>query len=496
MKQQVNETRDRLRTGARTTRDAVIRVSRALRNGASGTWSMLARGGRAVRRTTHASGAGRTGLAQLIELTALHSAGDALVAVALAGTLFFGLPVNEAQGQVALYLLISMAPFAVVAPFIGPALDRLRTGRRFIIAGTLLARGLLCWGMAGAVRTEDIVTLFPAAFGVLVLSKAYNISRSAVTPRVLPTEITLVTANARCSLAGVITATIAAPLAVGLAALAGPEWVLRAGTLLFLLAVVPAMRLPNHVDTPEIVTPDVPGPSGTDPEATDPAGPAPDTTLPLQSRAERLRAARNRWRTLVSVGPVVAEAIEVNAALRVFSGYMLLFLAFLLRGEGFRGMDTTLVLAGLAGAAGAGGIVGTAVGSLLRSRAPHQLMFGTLALAAVAAGVCAVFFGFPAAVIVAFAAAFCQAFGKLGMDAIVQREIGEEIRSSTFAVTETLHQLAWVAGGLLGLGVSLAANGTVGLGVVAGALAITFVVLAIQRVRRKRAVRAARTVSA
>ena len=210
---------------------------------------------RAMRRLTRAGGAGRTGLANLIELTAASSVGDAFVAVALAGTLFFSASVDQARGRVALALLITIAPFAVLAPFIGPLLDRVQQGRRFILAGTLLARGLLCWGMAGAVSHNDALTLLPAAFGVLVLQKAFGVTRSAIAPRLLPAEITLVTANARSSLASLIASTAGAGLAAGLAVLlgggqAGAGWVLRIGTLIYLAAMVLAFRLPDGVDTP------------------------------------------------------------------------------------------------------------------------------------------------------------------------------------------------------------------------------------------------------
>src|SRR5690606_32598261 len=146
------------------------RFGRAARAGAGGTARALrraraaARGtGRLTRPVTHAQGAGRSGLGSLIESSAFNSAGDAMVTVALAGTLFFGLDVNQARGQVALYLLVTMAPFAVVAPFVGPVLDRFRSGRRYVMAGTMFARGLLCWAMAAAVGPADVVTLFPAA---------------------------------------------------------------------------------------------------------------------------------------------------------------------------------------------------------------------------------------------------------------------------------------------------------------------------------------------
>ena len=224
-------------------------LSSAGRAGAS-----AARGtGRGIRRMTQASGAARTGLDRLIELTAAGAAADAFVAVALAGTLFFSTSVDQARGRIALTLLITMAPFAVLAPFIGPMLDRVRDGRRYIMIGTLLARGLLCWGMAGAAMHNDTLTLLPAAFGVLVLQKAYGVTRSAVTPRLLPAKITLVSANARISLAALIASTLGAAAAAGLSFIAGggssgAGWVLRAGTLLYLAAIALGIRLPDRVD--------------------------------------------------------------------------------------------------------------------------------------------------------------------------------------------------------------------------------------------------------
>ena len=156
---------------------------------------------RMVHRLTGASGASRTGLQSLIELSAAGAAGDAFVTIALAGTLFFSTSLDQARGRIALTLLITMAPFAVLAPIIGPMLDRAKQGRRYLLAGTLMARGLLCWGMVDAVLHNDVVELLPAAFGVLVLQKAYAVTRASVTPRLLPQEITLVTANGSASVA-------------------------------------------------------------------------------------------------------------------------------------------------------------------------------------------------------------------------------------------------------------------------------------------------------
>ncbi|MFI0452354.1 MFS transporter [Actinomadura sp. 6N118] len=411
--------------------------------------------GRLTRRATHAGGAGRSGLGSLIEAAAVNSTGDALVAVALAGTLFFGLDVTEARGQVALYLLVTMAPFAFVAPLIGPALDRMRHARRYAIAGTFVARGLLCWGMAGAVSNNDAVTFLPAAFGVLVLSKSFGVLRAAVTPRVLPDEITLVTANARASFTGLIAASIAAPVAAGLAVLIGPGWLLRIAMLVFLAGVFFSMRLPAHVDTPE----------------TAPA-PVPEDSPPAKKR---------RWRTFPRVGPVVAEAMEANAILRAFSGFLILYLAFLLRQERFDQVSANVALGLLAAAAGAGGLAGTALGAWMKARAPRIIVFATLAFVTAVTAISAAFFGLLAALAVALAAGLGQSLGKLSLDAVVQREIGEEVRSSTFAVSETLHQLVWVIGGLLGLGMSIVADGRLALAIVAGVLTLAFGALLVHR---------------
>src|SRR5690349_24572375 len=49
-----------------------------------------------ARRAARAEGAGDSGLSRLIELHAFNAAGDAAVAISLAGTLFFQVPTGEA----------------------------------------------------------------------------------------------------------------------------------------------------------------------------------------------------------------------------------------------------------------------------------------------------------------------------------------------------------------------------------------------------------------
>jgi hypothetical protein len=73
---------------------------------------------------------------------------------------------------------------------------------------------------------------------------------------------------------------------------------------------------------------------------------------------------------------------------------------------------------------------------------------------------------------------------KVGLDSILQREIPEETRSSAFAFSETLNQLALVGGGLLGLLLSLTDSGFAGLTVAAAGLLVALIWLLIGRRRR------------
>ena len=98
---------------------------------------------RKVISASKSDGAHESGLTALIWNQVLSYGTDAMITVALAGTVFFGASPHAQRGNVLLYLLITMAPFAVVAPVIGPVLDRLQHGRRWTMAGTAIGRAVL-----------------------------------------------------------------------------------------------------------------------------------------------------------------------------------------------------------------------------------------------------------------------------------------------------------------------------------------------------------------
>ena len=278
----------RMSDALRRAEHAAHATGRAFRSGTHASGKATRGTGRFVHRITGAQGAGRTGLATLIETTAVSGAADAFVTIALAGTIFFSTSVDQARGRVVLFLIITIAPFAVLAPFIGPALDRIQQGRRFVLAGTMLARGLLCYAMSANVANS--VTLLPAAFGILVLQKAGGVVKASVTPRLLPAEITLVKANARSGLISLAASTVAAVLAAGGQFAGGAAWTLRVGTLIYLAAMVLALRLPEQIDIPAAAAAPSPDPR---------PAPAPgEARIPGEAREARPRQETGRARHL------------------------------------------------------------------------------------------------------------------------------------------------------------------------------------------------------
>ncbi|MFF3745233.1 MFS transporter [Streptomyces kronopolitis] len=412
---------------------------------------------RGLRRATHAQGAGESGLGKLIELHAVNSAGDMMITVALASTVFFSVPTNEARGRVALYLAVTMAPFALLAPVIGPLLDRVPHGRRAAMAGSMLARALLALTMSGAVATGGL-QLYPAALGVLVSSKAYGVIRSAVVPRLLPPRISLVKANSRVTLAGLLATGAAAPIGAGLH-LIGPGWPLYGACAVFAVGAYLSFSLPHKVDSAKG-----------------------EVRARLTSREASARAAARGGRKpgLRTVGPSVLHGLQANACLRALSGFLTFFLAFLLRERPLGGLGAAASLGLVAVAAGAGNALGTAVGAWLKARGPEAIIAAVLGLALCATVLAAVFYQVVAVVVVTAAAAvagLCQALAKLSLDAMIQRDVPEGVRTSAFARSETALQMSWVVGGAIGI--SLPLIGTLGMAVAAG-LVLLGVALAVR----------------
>jgi MFS family permease len=387
---------------------------------------------RAARRASRASGAGESGLYRLIELHVFNAAGDAALAISLAGTLFFTVPSGQARGQIALFLGITMLPFAVMAPLIGPFLDRFRRGRRWAIGITMAIRALGCWSLAGYVESRSN-WMFMAALICLIASKAYGITRASAVPRVVPPNLTLVKANARISLAGLAGAALSGPIAA-LLSLIGPEWSLRYAAVVFIGGTVLAIKLPERVDSSEG-----------------------EEQVPYRDVAsDESKRRTNSY----GITPAVVTALRCNAGLRMLSGFLTLFMAFLLREKPIEGWEDhkAALLALVLGSVGVGSALGTVIGSVLKSRTPEIVVLVTLIADAAAAVFAALFFGLIPAMLLALTAGLTQSLGKLSLDALIQREIPEAVRTSVFSRSETLLQLSWVVGGFIAVIMPLVAK--------------------------------------
>jgi hypothetical protein len=308
-----------------------------------------------------------------------------------------------------------------------------------------------------------------------------------VTPRLLPPGITLVSANSRFNLASLLSTSVGAGVALGIDHVLGDHsggaaWVLRLATFIYLAAIVLGLRLPDRVDEQTADT----GPDATlNPAAAGamPPEPGPAATRPYTVPG-RTQGARRRPFAIPKLSPVVFEAMRANAAVRLFYGFMISFLAFILRTEKFGHTSDKIALGGLAAVIAVGGILGTGIGSALRSRAPQVLIFVVLVVSVVVTVIGALMFGLAAVLIVALIATVAQTLVKASLDSILQREVPEETRSSAFAFSETIHQLALVIGGLIGLALSLTNSGLTGLTVAAIGLALALCTLIVSRRRR------------
>ena len=423
-----------------------IRGTRLLLRGSlvGGRW-LVRRAGRMRAR----GAAGETGMIRLFDLHAASCAGDTLIAIGLAGTIFFNAPLGEARSKVALYLLVTMVPFALLAPVVGPLLDHFRHGRRYALATTMLGRAFLAWLISDYINGFG---LYPAAFGVLAFSRAYGVARSAAVPRLLPRKLGLSQANARASVYGTLAGAVVTPL--GLAAFwFGPQWPLRVASIIFLVGMVIALRLPPRADS------------------------APPETMPRIVTALGLRR-RKGERPLTGAGPagrVVVAALIGSATLRGLYGFLLLFLAFAIKA----GDLTTMVLGrdlgdegaiGLAGGALAiGTFLATGLGTRMRIHRPAAIQSSGLVIVTGVAVLATLKYSLLMVALLCLVTAVISGIAKLTVDACIQERIREDLRASAFAHSETVLMLAFVAGGAVGL---IPVEGRVGVGVAAGIAAL------------------------
>jgi hypothetical protein len=367
-----------------------------------------------LRSPKHRAGADAFHLSPFARLARTHvlvAASDALLTIALANSLFFDLDPNDARWKVFLYLALTMAPLAVVVPFIGPALDRSVGGRRWMLIGVTAGRAALCFVMIDDLQS---LLLFPEAFAVLAMGKAYAVSRSAIVPTVVHDDAELVEANSKLQLLSGIAVPIAT-IPAGIAfAIAGSEGVLVVATLTYAAAAIAGLRIPRTQVAPDPAT--------------------------AEESAE-----------LHSIG--IRRAASAIALVRGIVGFLTFLLLFDLRD------DPTWQLGAVLVCTGAGAIVGSVVAPALRRGFVEERMLTVVLSVGVAGGLTAAWLGgLAASMLLAAIVAIVSMAGRLAFDSLVQRDAPDANRGRSFAKFELRFQVAWVIGSVIPVVITMPAE--------------------------------------
>lgn len=328
-------------------------------------------------------------------------AGDTFVAFALAGSIFFDVPVGEAKGKVALYLALTMAPLAVAGPILVPLLDRAGP-RRAISFGAALGRAIVA---VYAASRFDSLLLYPSAFMLLVFSKVHAITKNGLAMAYAGPHEGLVRANARLGRIGVGAALLAAGPALALLQLGDAEATLYGAAVVYAIAAALNLRLPNP----------------------------------------RVRGGEAEATRTGSITALTAPAIGA-AGLRAASGFLLFALAFALRRSG----EPTWWFGVLAAAGTAGGFVGDLVAPRLPSTFREEaVVVGCVIGAGVGAILAFVAFSLPVLLVFGVVVGASAELGRLAFQSLMQRLAPGGAHGRVFVRYEVIFQLAWVAGALI-----------------------------------------------
>ncbi len=387
------------------------------------------------QRAAKADGADKSGLTALTYATMTNFALDAAIAVALANTLFFASATAESKTKVALYLLITIAPFAVIAPLIGPALDRLQRGRRLALASSFAVRAVLAVVL---IVDFDTWALYPLALCMMVLSKSFAVLKSAVTPRVLPPGIDLVRTNSRLTVFGLVGGTMGAGAVAALAAAAFGS----TGALVLAVAIACAgtylsLRIPRWVEITE----------GEVPATLSYHGGDPDTEV-IPSGKKSAVPARKRRQPL---GRAVVTGLWGNSSIRVLTGFLTFYVAFVAKATEHRPVQQAAMLGVVGAAAAIGNFAGNASGARIKLGRPSLIVVNCTAACAVVALFAIFADNLLGAAVAALVAAGASALAKVSLDASIQDDLPPESIASGFGRSETVLQLSWVVGGAAGV---------------------------------------------
>ena len=437
----------------------------------------------------------RSAFGRLALVQVLMIAGDMLVTISLAGSLFFSISPTEAKSKVLLYLLLTIAPFAVVSPLLGPLIDRSRGARRAMVVFSGVGRAALCPFMA---RDIHSLLLFPEAFLILVLSKLYLVTRGALVPEIAEADhevrgheaadayLTdgsaqgsrhgLAGWNAQLTLLGTLAGFVISIPGVTLLKTTGATGVLIFDTAVFAVAAIAGLRLklPRRRHRAE--------------EFADASWEVPTYE---ESYDDHDEWGADTDPDLVAIAPVthpeVILGLSANSILRGIAGFLVFLLAF-----GLRRSQAALYWYGLAlGASGVGALIGLALVPRLRRfmREPQMLLL-SLAVVCLSAIGAAEVGGLPIQAVLSLMVGVVGAIGQPSFDAMTQRYVPVAAQGRAFARFATRQQLIWVIGAVIPVAIALSfVSGDWMIAGIAGAAALWYLVARIRRVPRGRRMR-------
>ena len=446
-----------------------------------------ARGVKMIYRAATADGADRSGLTALTLPVIANYAVDAAMAVALANTLFFAAATGDSKVGVGLYLALTIAPFALIAPLIGPVLDKLQHGRRLAMAATFVLRAVLAmlviansgWdAQTGQLQYKEWV-LYPCALGLMVLSKSFGVLKSAVAPRVLPPSIDLVRVNSRLTTFGLLGGTIVAGAIAAIFETVLGKWLPFhiPGAMVFLVLAALGgayycMKIPSWVEVTEGEVPTTFTFHG-DPTVEHPLDEGREAQRPAGRRSARGTAAKLTANIRQPLGRSVVVGLWGNGTIRVLTGFLTIYIAFYAKAQDGGGWEQLAMLGAVGAAAGVGNAIGNGVGTRIELRNPTRFVVASAAAATAGAVLAAVFSSLLFAVIAALVGSAGSALAKVCLDSTIQDDLPEASRASAFGRSETVLQLCWVIGA--GLGVVLPTELWIGFTVVAAVMGIGLV---------------------
>lgn len=365
---------------------------------------------------------------------ALDDLADGVLNLSFVGSLFFSVSLEASRGRILLYLVLTAVPLALVAPFVGAALDRSRAGYRSTIVASQLVRVVMAVGLASSLLS---LAFFPLVFGVLLSRKAHALAKTAMLGQLAIDRHELVSASGHLARTGTVAGGAGTAIGGLIIAGVGVTWLPLVAAAGYLAAAGASAAV---------------------------------TGTRRAERPKRMAAALARAETPASVRLAAASV----AALRAAAGALTFLLAIAIK----RGGGGEVVFAVALVAAGAGSFFGTVVAPRLHRRMPaDRIVLAALLVPGSVSAVGVSTIGRISIVAIAFAIGLAGSVASRSMDAMYT-QVPDHVRGRVIAWVELGFQLANVTGAILA--VSAAPSPRVGFAVVALVLVAAGVATASQ----------------